>query len=266
MPPCGCAPSWRKRSSIWTACRSDVALTLARDLESHRRGADPGIFAAAVRRRPDRDHRLRPGAGSADRHRPPPARERGGERRLVQSLDVPAVAALLVNPDAKIRKETHGPHRRAGRGDQRLAPAAGAARRSVGPRHPPHRRLCRRRASSSGWRRATICRDATRIHLNRELRARLAEAPTSKPDDAHRRADRGGARRRRKAGWTDLCGAGGPGRPARGGGPGAGGSWPMCPSRRCRRSWQPAAPSRWWRWSGTRICPCASRSRSRPSS
>ena len=63
---------------------------------------------------------------------------------LVQSLDVPAVAALLVNPDAKIRKETHGPDRRTGRRDQRLALAAGAARRSFGPRHPPHRRLCRR--------------------------------------------------------------------------------------------------------------------------
>ena len=57
-----CAPSWPRRSSIWTACRAHVVLTLARDVETHRRGADPGIFAAAVRRRSDGDHRLRQGA------------------------------------------------------------------------------------------------------------------------------------------------------------------------------------------------------------
>ena len=40
-----------------------------------------------------------------------------------------------------------GPHRRGSRGDRKLAPAAGAARRSVGPRHPPHRQFRRRRAA-----------------------------------------------------------------------------------------------------------------------
>ena len=40
------------------------------------------------------------------RHRAPQAGERDRERPAGQSLDMPAVAALLVNPDAQIRKET----------------------------------------------------------------------------------------------------------------------------------------------------------------
>ncbi len=95
--------------------------------------------------------------------------------RLVQSLDVPAVAALLVNPDAKIRKDTmdriieqaeeidawHLP----------LALRADLSARAI-------RRISGFVGASSwnGWRRAMIFSDATRIHLNRELRARLEEA------------------------------------------------------------------------------------------
>ena len=94
--------------------------------------------------------------------------------RLVQSLDVPAVAALLVNPDAKIRKETldrivdqaeeisvwHMPLAlRADLSARAIRRIAGLVGASI------LERLAARNDLS----------DATRIHLNRELRARLAE-------------------------------------------------------------------------------------------
>src|SRR5665213_1577024 len=96
--------------------------------------------------------------------------------RLVQSLDVSAVAALLVNPDAKIRKDTmdkivdqaeeisawHVPLALradlSARAIRRIGALVGAAILE---------RLAARNDLS----------DATRTHLNRELRARLAEAP-----------------------------------------------------------------------------------------
>jgi len=98
--------------------------------------------------------------------------------RLVQSLDVPAVAALLVNPDAKIRKETM---------DRIIEQAEdiNAWHMPLALRADLSARAIRRIASLVG---ASILErlaarndlsDATRIHLNRELRARLAEAPPS---------------------------------------------------------------------------------------
>jgi len=96
--------------------------------------------------------------------------------RLVQSLNIPAVAALLVNPDAKIRKETM----------DRIVDQA----EEISSWHLPlalradlSARAIRRIGSLVG---ASILErlaarndlsDATRIHLNRELRARLAETP-----------------------------------------------------------------------------------------
>jgi uncharacterized protein (DUF2336 family) len=96
--------------------------------------------------------------------------------RLVQSLNVPAVAALLVNPDAKIRKETM----------DRIVDQA----EEISSWHLPlalradlSARAIRRIGSLVG---ASILErlaarndlsDATRIHLNRELRARLTETP-----------------------------------------------------------------------------------------
>ena len=53
---------------------------------------------------------------------------------LVQSLDVSAVAALLVNPDAKIRKETLEQIVEEAEKIRELACAAGAARRSFAAR------------------------------------------------------------------------------------------------------------------------------------
>jgi len=94
--------------------------------------------------------------------------------RLVQSLDVPAVAALLVNPDAKIRKETL----------DRIVDQAeeiSAWHMPLALRADLSARAIRRIAGLVG---ASILErlaarndlsDATRIHLNRELRARLAE-------------------------------------------------------------------------------------------
>ena len=94
--------------------------------------------------------------------------------KLVQSLDVPAVAALLVNRDARIRKETMA----------RIVEQA----EEINAWHVPlalradlSARAIRRIGSFVG---ASILErlaarndlsDATRIHLNRELRARLAE-------------------------------------------------------------------------------------------
>jgi uncharacterized protein (DUF2336 family) len=95
---------------------------------------------------------------------------------LVQSLNIPAVAALLVNPDAKIRKQTM---------DQIVDQAE-----EISSWHLPlalradlSARAIRRIGSLVG---ASILErlaarndlsDATRMHLNRELRARLAETP-----------------------------------------------------------------------------------------
>ncbi len=94
--------------------------------------------------------------------------------RLVQSLDVSAVAALLVNPDAKIRKDTM---------DRILdqAEEISAWHMPLALRADLSARAIRRIGSLVG---ASILErlaarndlsDATRIHLNRELRARLAE-------------------------------------------------------------------------------------------
>jgi uncharacterized protein (DUF2336 family) len=96
--------------------------------------------------------------------------------RLVQSLDVPAVAALLVNPDAKIRKDTM---------DRIIEQAEDiqAWQMPLALRADLSARAVRRIGSLVG---ASILErltarndlsDATRIHLNRELRARLAEVP-----------------------------------------------------------------------------------------
>jgi uncharacterized protein (DUF2336 family) len=98
--------------------------------------------------------------------------------RLVQALDVPAVAALLVNPDANIRKETM---------DRIIEQAEEiqAWQMPLALRADLSARAIRRIGQLVG---ASILErlaarndlsDATRIHLNRELRARLAEAPSS---------------------------------------------------------------------------------------
>jgi uncharacterized protein (DUF2336 family) len=92
--------------------------------------------------------------------------------RLVQSLDVPAVAALLVNPDASLRKETL---------DRIVAEAEeiSAWHMPLALRADLSARAVRRIAALAG---AAIIEklaarndlsDATRQHLNRELRARL---------------------------------------------------------------------------------------------
>jgi uncharacterized protein (DUF2336 family) len=96
--------------------------------------------------------------------------------KLVQSLNVPAVAALLVNPDAKIRKQTmeliierveevsawHLPLAlRADLSARAIRRIGGLVGASI------LERLAARNDLS----------DATRIYLNRELRARLAEPP-----------------------------------------------------------------------------------------
>jgi uncharacterized protein (DUF2336 family) len=96
--------------------------------------------------------------------------------RLVQSLNVPAVAALRVNPDAKIRKETM---------DRIIEQAEDIQswQMPLALRADLSARAIRRIGSLVG---ASILErlaarndlsDATRIHLNRELRARLAEPP-----------------------------------------------------------------------------------------
>ncbi|HKX64960.1 MAG TPA: DUF2336 domain-containing protein [Rhizomicrobium sp.] len=95
--------------------------------------------------------------------------------RLVQSLNVPAVAALLVNPDAKIRKATM---------DQIIdrIEEVSAWQLPLALRADLSARAIRRVGSLVG---ASILErlaarndlsDTTRIFLNRELRARLAEA------------------------------------------------------------------------------------------
>lgn len=98
--------------------------------------------------------------------------------RLVQALDVPVVAALLVNPDANIRKETM---------DRIIEQAEEiqAWQMPLALRADLSARAIRRIGQLVG---ASILErlaarndlsDATRIHLNRELRARLAKAPAS---------------------------------------------------------------------------------------
>lgn len=95
--------------------------------------------------------------------------------RLVQSLNVPAVAALLVNPDAKIRKATM---------DQIIdrIEEVSSWQLPLALRADLSARAIRRIGSLVG---ASILErlaarndlsDTTRIYLNRELRARLAEA------------------------------------------------------------------------------------------
>ncbi len=96
--------------------------------------------------------------------------------KLVQSLNVPAVAALLVNPDAKIRKQTM---------DliiERVEEVS-AWQLPLALRADLSARAIRRIGSLVG---ASILErlaarndlsDATRIYLNRELRTRLAETP-----------------------------------------------------------------------------------------
>jgi uncharacterized protein (DUF2336 family) len=97
---------------------------------------------------------------------------------LVQSLDVPAVAALLVNADARLRKETM---------DRIIEQAEEiqAWQMPLALRADLSARAIRRIGQLVG---ASILErlaarndlsDATRIHLNRELRARLAEASPS---------------------------------------------------------------------------------------
>lgn len=108
-----------------------------------------------------------------------PVREAVSDR-LVQSLDVPSVAALLVNRDAKIRKETM---------DRIIdqAEEVSAWHMPLALRADLSARAIRRIGALVG---ASILErlaarhdlsEATRTHLNRELRARLAEAP-SEPD------------------------------------------------------------------------------------
>lgn len=96
---------------------------------------------------------------------------------LVQSLDVPAVAALLVNPDASIRKDTL---------DRIITQAEEiqAWQMPLALRADLSARAIRRIGALVG---ASVVEqlaarndlsDATRLHLNRELRARLAEKET----------------------------------------------------------------------------------------
>ena len=107
---------------------------------------------------------------------------------LVQSLNVPAVAALLVNHDARIRKETM---------EQIVEQAEeiNAWHMPLALRADLSARAIRRIGSLVGASilerlaaRNDLC-DATRVHLNRELRARLAESsghenPSVSPADA----------------------------------------------------------------------------------
>jgi uncharacterized protein (DUF2336 family) len=95
---------------------------------------------------------------------------------LVQSLNIPAVSALLVNPNARIRKETMDKIV-----DQ--AEEISAWHLPLALRADLSARVIRRIGSFVG---ASILErlaarndlsDATRIHLNRELRARLVESP-----------------------------------------------------------------------------------------
>lgn len=110
-----------------------------------------------------------------------PVSEAVGDR-LVQSLDVPAVAALLVNPDARIRKETM----------DRIIEQAEEIESWQMPlvlRADLSARAIRRIGSlvGAGLIEQLAARgdlsDATRLYLGRELRARLAEVDLSAPDE-----------------------------------------------------------------------------------
>ena len=146
---------------------------------------------------------------------------------------MPAVAALLVNPDAKIRKETM---------DRIIEQAEeiSAWHMPLALRADLSARAIRRIGGFVG---ASILErlaarndlsDATRIHLNRELRARLAEAPIEAGRRCRRPIAVAEAQEGRPAGRR-LRRTGGPGRPARGGGAWRWRSWPMSPSRRCKK-------------------------------
>jgi len=96
--------------------------------------------------------------------------------KLVQSLNVPAIAALLVNRDASIRKETL-------ESIVEQAEEISSWHMPLALRADLSARAIRRIGSLVG---ASILErlaarndlsEATRIHLNRELRARLAESP-----------------------------------------------------------------------------------------
>ncbi|MGH6828540.1 MAG: DUF2336 domain-containing protein [Rhizomicrobium sp.] len=114
-----------------------------------------------------------------------PLSERVGDA-LVQSLDVPAVAALLVNPDAKLRKATL---------DQVIGQAE-----EIESWHMPlvmradlSARAIRRLASFVGSSLIELLAarndlsDATRAHLSRRLRARLeGPTPAAHPEGAIR--------------------------------------------------------------------------------
>lgn len=100
--------------------------------------------------------------------------------KLVQSLNVPAVAALLVNPDSRIRKETM---------DRIIEQAEeiNAWHLPLALRADLSARAVRRIGSLVG---ASILErlaarndlsDTTRVYLNRELRARLAESTEAAP-------------------------------------------------------------------------------------
>ncbi|MBN9588770.1 MAG: DUF2336 domain-containing protein [Alphaproteobacteria bacterium] len=107
--------------------------------------------------------------------------------RLVQTLDVSAVAALLVNPDAKIRKATM---------DRIIdqAEEIGAWQMPLALRADLSARAIRRIAAlvgSSIIERLAARNDLsemTRMRLNRELRARLAEGEDIAEPDGERRA------------------------------------------------------------------------------
>lgn len=103
--------------------------------------------------------------------------------RLVQSLNVPAVAALLVNPDSRIRKDTM---------DRIIEQAEeiNAWHLPLALRADLSARAVRRIGSLVG---ASILErlaarndlsDTTRVYLNRELRMRLAESTEAAPSAA----------------------------------------------------------------------------------
>jgi uncharacterized protein (DUF2336 family) len=107
--------------------------------------------------------------------------------RLVQTLDVPAVAALLVNPDAQIRKETMDTiidqAEEIGAWQMPLALRADLSARAI-------RRIAGLVGSSIIERLAARndLSDTTRVRLNRELRVRLAEEQDIAEPDGERQS------------------------------------------------------------------------------
>ena len=225
-PPSRCAPSWRKKSSIWTASRVDVALSLARDVEAL--VAAPILEYSPLLSDTDLIEIIACGqvqevlTAIASRQ---PVSEAVSDK-LVQSLDVPAVAALLVNPDARIRKETMDriveQAERSKAWHLPLALRADLSARAI-------RRIGGFVGASMLERLAARddLTDATRTHLNRHLRARLDRSA-----DAESRPTCGRRLRRRGEGGRHagrrLCRERGVGRPTRDCGPGAGGAG-ACP-------------------------------------